>query len=84
MDDPGRVAAEDGAQGQGAPVPASVQAVIAARLDALPAEDKAALGDAAVIGEVTDKPAEQVLLRTRVGGHRILNLLRGEQLPRIC
>ena len=41
-----------GDQGQDAPVPASVQAVIAARLDALPAEDKAALGDAAVVGEV--------------------------------
>ena len=39
-------------QGQDAPVPASVQAVIAARLDALPAKHKAALGDAAVVGEV--------------------------------
>ena len=41
-----------GDQEHGSPVPASVQAVIAARLDALPASDKTAVGDAAVIGEV--------------------------------
>ncbi len=35
-----------------AALPASVQAVIAARLDALPAEHKAVLGDAAVVGGV--------------------------------
>jgi class 3 adenylate cyclase len=35
----------------GALVPASVQAVLAARLDGLAAEDKALLGDAAVVGE---------------------------------
>jgi class 3 adenylate cyclase/tetratricopeptide (TPR) repeat protein len=34
------------------PVPASVQAVVAARLDGLPAEQKAVLTDAAVVGEV--------------------------------
>ena len=34
------------------PIPDSVQAVIAARLDALPAEEKALLGDAAVVGNV--------------------------------
>jgi class 3 adenylate cyclase/tetratricopeptide (TPR) repeat protein len=37
---------------QSAPVPASVQAVIAARLDALPPDRKAVLGDAAVVGAV--------------------------------
>ena len=35
-----------------APVPASVQAVLAARLDALPPGQKALLGDAAVVGSV--------------------------------
>ena len=39
-------------QEQGSSVPASVQAVIAARLDALPADGKTAVGDAAVVGEV--------------------------------
>ena len=39
-------------QVRGAPVPASVQAVLAARLDALPGSEKALLGDAAVVGSV--------------------------------
>ncbi len=46
--------------------------------------------DAAVVGEVQD-PADkgpgqagQVVLRTRLGGHRLLHMLEGEQLPRIC
>ncbi len=39
---------------------------------------------AAVIGEVTDKPAGMVLLETAVGGTRIVDMLQGEQLPRIC
>ncbi len=39
---------------------------------------------AAVIGEVTDKPAGMVLLETSVGGTRIVDMLQGEQLPRIC
>ena len=36
----------------GAPLPDTVQAVIAARLDSLPAEQKELLGDAAVVGNV--------------------------------
>ena len=39
---------------------------------------------AAVIGEVTARNPGRVLLRTRVGGTRILSVLTGEQLPRIC
>ncbi len=39
-------------QMQGASIPASVQAVVAARLDGLPAEQKAVLCDAAVVGDV--------------------------------
>jgi predicted ATPase len=39
-------------QVEGALLPASIQAVVAARLDALPAAQKATLGDAAVLGDV--------------------------------
>jgi hydrogenase expression/formation protein HypE len=37
-----------------------------------------------IIGEVTAQQPPKVLLRTRVGGTRILPMLTGEQLPRIC
>jgi len=37
-----------------------------------------------VIGEVSDKPAGVVVLRTGFGGERIVDMLIGEQLPRIC
>jgi hydrogenase expression/formation protein HypE len=40
--------------------------------------------DARVVGEVVDDAAALVVLRTRVGGHRIVDMLQGEQLPRIC
>jgi len=40
--------------------------------------------DAAVIGRVLPEPKGRVYLRTSVGGRRILDLLSGEQLPRIC
>jgi hydrogenase expression/formation protein HypE len=33
---------------------------------------------------VTDRDPPTVVLRTVVGTHRILDLLSGEQLPRIC
>jgi hydrogenase expression/formation protein HypE len=36
------------------------------------------------IGEVTNGDAGRVLLRTRIGSHRRLERLSGEQLPRIC
>jgi hydrogenase expression/formation protein HypE len=39
---------------------------------------------AAIIGEVTEAPEETVLLITPFGGSRILDMLVGEQLPRIC
>lgn len=41
-------------------------------------------GKAAKIGSVTDRHAPPVVLRTVLGTHRILDLLSGEQLPRIC
>jgi hydrogenase expression/formation protein HypE len=39
---------------------------------------------ASIIGRVTEGPAGVVSLRTRLGGQRLLDLLSGEQLPRIC
>jgi hydrogenase expression/formation protein HypE len=40
--------------------------------------------DAAVIGEVVNEHPGFVTLRTRVGGNRVVDMLSGEQLPRIC
>ena len=40
--------------------------------------------DACIIGEVvSDKPG-RVFMQTRIGGRRIVDMLAGEQLPRIC
>jgi hydrogenase expression/formation protein HypE len=44
-----------------------------------------ALGrDAAVIGHCTADPHGFVQMETAFGGHRIIDWLTGEQLPRIC
>ncbi len=44
-----------------------------------------ALGrDAAVIGEVHAEPASMVVSRTGIGGSRVLDMLVGDALPRIC
>lgn len=40
--------------------------------------------DAAIIGTVLAQPKGRVLLETSVGNTRILDMLSGEQLPRIC
>ncbi|MFB0519702.1 MAG: hydrogenase expression/formation protein HypE [Acidobacteriota bacterium] len=40
--------------------------------------------EAKVIGEVVGTPAGKVIMKTRVGGTRLLDMLTGEQLPRIC
>jgi hydrogenase expression/formation protein HypE len=40
--------------------------------------------DAADIGEVTAAPPGRVVLESRVGGRRVVDVLSGEQLPRIC
>jgi len=40
--------------------------------------------DAAVIGEVVDDHPGMVVMRSLIGGERIVALLAGEQLPRIC
>ena len=39
---------------------------------------------AAIIGEVTADHPGYVLMKTRVGGTRVVDMLSGEQLPRIC
>jgi len=40
--------------------------------------------DAVRIGEVVEDHAGQVRLKSRIGGERIVDLMSGEQLPRIC
>ena len=43
--------------------------------------------DAAIIGEVVEKPEDRssrVSIRTGFGALRIMDMLVGEQLPRIC
>jgi hydrogenase expression/formation protein HypE len=39
---------------------------------------------AAIIGEVVDEHHGLVMMKTRVGGTRVVDVLSGEQLPRIC
>jgi hydrogenase expression/formation protein HypE len=41
-------------------------------------------GDAAIIGQVTAGEPGRVTMRTILGGRRIVDMLVGEQLPRIC
>jgi hydrogenase expression/formation protein HypE len=40
--------------------------------------------DARIVGEVSDEPAGRVLGRTGFGGHRMIDVLVGDPLPRIC
>jgi len=37
-----------------------------------------------IIGEVTQEHARQVIMKSTIGGRRVVNMLAGEQLPRIC
>lgn len=60
-------------------VPASCAESALAALRAHPAGARAAL-----IGEVTAAPAGRVVMRSGFGGERIVDMLVGEQLPRIC
>lgn len=39
---------------------------------------------ARIVGEVTDSPSGMVLLKTSLGGTRMVEMLSGDQLPRIC
>ena len=40
--------------------------------------------DARIIGEVVSEHPGKVIMQTRIGGSRIVDMLAGEQLPRIC
>jgi hydrogenase expression/formation protein HypE len=53
-----------------------------AALDALRAVDVSA--EAAVVGDIGADPAGRVLGRTAFGGHRMIDMLVGDPLPRIC
>lgn len=56
-----------------------------AERDALAALRTHPLGaEATVIGHVGDDPPGLVLLKTAFGGTRIMDLLVGDPLPRIC
>lgn len=46
--------------------------------------EQAGCPDAQIIGEVRATPAGMVEVQTAIGGTRILDLLSGEQMPRIC
>ncbi|MBW3657524.1 MAG: hydrogenase expression/formation protein HypE [Actinobacteria bacterium] len=60
-------------------VAADVADEAVARLRSLPGGE-----DAAIIGEVREEPASRVLGRTTFGGHRMIDMLVGDPLPRIC
>jgi hydrogenase expression/formation protein HypE len=40
--------------------------------------------ESAIIGEVVSDHPGLVVMRTRIGGSRVVDMLSGEQLPRIC
>jgi hydrogenase expression/formation protein HypE len=53
--------------------------------DVLAAVRRDKFGQAAcIIGEVVAEHPGRVVLKTRIGGERIVDMLTGEQLPRIC
>jgi hydrogenase expression/formation protein HypE len=53
------------------------QVLAAMRSDVLGAESS-------IIGEVVSDHPGAVVMRTRIGGNRVVDMLSGEQLPRIC
>jgi hydrogenase expression/formation protein HypE len=40
--------------------------------------------NAAIVGEVVDEHPNRVFMKSRIGGLRVVEMLSGEQLPRIC
>jgi len=60
--------------------------VPAAQSDAaLEVMKKVEVSEAAVrVGKVEESPARTVVLQSRIGGNRVVDMLSGEQLPRIC
>ncbi len=47
-------------------------------------QDHPGFGSANFIGRVTEQHPSLVILKSRIGANRILDLLAGDQLPRIC
>ena len=45
---------------------------------------RAECAHASVVGVVTEEHKGQVVLTSAIGGKRVVNMLVGEQLPRIC
>lgn len=43
-----------------------------------------ASANASIIGRMVDDHPRQVILKSKIGGKRVVNMLVGEQLPRIC
>ncbi len=39
---------------------------------------------ASIVGELTTEHPRQVIMKSNIGGRRVVNMLAGEQLPRIC
>ena len=39
---------------------------------------------AAIMGEIVENHPRQVILHSKIGGKRVVNMPLGEQLPRIC
>ena len=60
-------------------VPAAAAAAVLAAMQRHPAGR-----DSRIIGEVVARPAGRVILATAFGGERLVDMLVGEQLPRIC
>jgi len=57
----------------------------AAAPEALRAMQASPLGrDACLVGRVVQAPAARVLMKTAIGGTRVVDMLAGEMLPRIC
>lgn len=46
-------------------------------------QEEAGIG-AAIIGHITSEHSGQVIMTSAIGGKRVVNMLPGEQLPRIC
>ena len=40
--------------------------------------------EATVIGRVTEEKTAEVIMKSVIGAERVLDMLSGEQLPRIC
>jgi len=40
--------------------------------------------NAAIIGNITEEHPRKTVLTSSIGGKRVVNMLAGEQLPRIC